>query len=68
MSRILARIGAALVALGGIWALITRNGNLKRQRDEATGTIDTIKRAQDADTSTGDDDANLDWLRERGKR
>jgi len=65
-AAILFAVGAVLgaVAAAGVYTgLMAREVRQQLEKDAATN-----RRLNDADVSTGDDDADLEWLRARGER
>ena len=61
----------ALVALAGIagaWLKGRASGKADAKAKQDAAFKDTVERAKDADLSSGDADADREWLRKRGKR
>ena len=63
----LAGVGAALVALVGIYLAGRRAAKQGAATDALRGYADTRKRIDDADNLGSDPAVLRDWLRERGK-
>lgn len=64
----LAALGTAILVLAGAYL---RGRSAERDRQEAARTresLDTHRRAADADVGDGDAGDDREWLRERGKR
>jgi hypothetical protein len=63
---------AALVAIGGAWAVGRRDGAVaaktKAAEKEAAKYRATTERMQDADTGNADGSDDAEWLSNRGKR
>lgn len=69
------RLGRALAALGGLivavlvaFGLGRRDGRRDAREADLTRYQETNRRMDDADVGRGDPAADLDWLRDRGKR
>ena len=60
-----------LVALAGAAALYFKgrsDGGRKAEKRRTDAALDTHGRIDDADTGSGDPDADRDWLHKRGQR
>ena len=65
---ILAAIFAAMLALSGaVWWLTGENADLRKERDAATGNIETRERIDNATSGPRDPDSILDRLRDLAK-
>lgn len=71
MMRLYLLIGgfsAVLCILGGVWFLGGQAARDRAHTEQLEADKATNERINDAEISTGDADADLEWLRERGSR
>lgn len=67
LGRWLGGLLALLALAGGIYAYGRSDGREAVETEQRQQSIDTIRRMQDADVSTGNADDDADWLLDRAR-
>lgn len=66
-NKLFRQIGGAVLFIGGIFLAGYKMATGRAKTKKLKEALETHKRINDADSGEGDTDADLEWLRKRGK-